>query len=399
MNVEDRLKAALHGTADLVEDRPRPLPAAPRRRGLPRLMPVWAALIVALVLLGPFVLPDGEPGTPVPLSSPSIDIGSAPKFYVAVYRAAKDRQSRFEIRSTATGELLDVNYAGGKEDFVSIASVPDDGRKEVSSFYLLARVDGGTRPGCAKYTVYDLQISAENGFSSWGGNAIWFEALDGTPANLATTPKGDEIAYSYESCGQKVVEENTVSYIGDGVFGTPMIAHHWAGTTTVWGSEGKVLNLAYSPDGHSLAVFRRRDAEGGRKPQSELLFMRTADPSDTTSLLTGSASELLDPAGGHRLSNAMISPDGKEIIAVFGRQNGSGTELSAAEFPVGGGDPRVMDPLEPAIDHPLDGPVSLEQHPSGPELLLQAGDTTIFQGGQVKARIPSTEGTPADISW
>ncbi len=400
MNVEDRLTAALRGTAELVEDRPRPLPTASRRlstasrrHGIPRFMPAWAALIIALVVLGPFILSDGELTAPVPMSSPSLDIGAAPEFYVAVYRATEVRKSRFEVRSTATGAVLDVNDAGNGEDFVSIASIPDDGREAMSSFYLLTRLGTGIQPGCTRYTIYGVQISADGRFSGWGGGAVMFEALDGTPANLATTPRGDEIAYSYEGCGRKEIVGGTEIHQGTGLVGEPMIAHHWAGSTTIWGAEGEVRNLAYTPDGHSLAVFRRRDAEAGEALRSELLLVRTAEPADTTPLLNRT------DGGDGPLVNAMITPDGKRAVAVFGEPDGSGTRLSVAEYPLGEGGPSARDLLEPAVDYPVAGPVLLKQHPSGPELLLQAGDTTLFHGGMVKALVSSTEETPADVAW
>ncbi|GAA0939840.1 hypothetical protein [Actinocorallia libanotica] len=401
MNVEDRLKAALHGTAGLVEDRPRPLPTAARRRRIPRFVPVWAALIVALVMLGPFVLPDGESNAPIPMSSPSLAIGSAPEIYVAIYGATKERKSRFEIRSTATGELRQVNEAGNGESFVSIAAIPDDGKEGISSFYLLTRLGAGTLPGCTKYTVYGLQISADAGFSSWGGSTVTFEAVDGTPANLATTPKGDEIAYSFEGCGRKVIEGDTERYVGGvGVPGVPLFAHHWAGATTTWNAGGKVLNLAYSPDGHSLAMFRLRDAEAGREAQRELLLMRTANPDDTTTLLRWTEESGIRKDGAvRRPINAMISPDGKKVVVVFSGPDGSGTRLSVAERPIGGKGLSFREPLTPVVDHPVDGPVLVKQHPSGPELLLQAGATTLFHGGKIKAVIPSIEETPADIAW
>jgi len=400
MNVEDRLRAALHGTADLVEDRPRPLPAVLRRRGIPRLLPVWAALVVALVMLGPFVLPDGEPDTPIPVSSPSLDIGAAPEFYVAVFSGEAERLgSRFEVRSTATGELLDTNYAGNGEKFVSIASIPDDGQKEASSFYLLTRLGAGLLPGCTKYTIYSIQISAEGRFTQWGTGSISFEALDGTPANLTTTPKGDEIAYSYKSCGRTVVKGNSTHRIGDGANGERLIAHHWAGTTTFVRAEGKVLNLAYSPDGHSLAVFQRHDAEAGEEPRSELLLTRTANPDDATVLLKEDDDSGLVGGDSATLANAMITPDGKHVVAVFIGEYASGTHLSIGEFSLNGELLRTVRPLDPPIDGSADDIGRLKQHPSGSQLLLQAGDMTLFHKGEIKALITSDGEDPADLAW
>ncbi|GAA2719406.1 hypothetical protein [Actinocorallia aurantiaca] len=401
MNVEDRLRAALHGTADLVEDRPRPLPAVRRGRGITRFLPAWAALVVALVVLGPFVLPDGEPDAPIPASSPSYAIGSAPEFYVAVYGAEEGRPSRFEARSTATGEVRDVNYAGNRESFVSIASIPDDERKGVSSFHLLTRLGPGFQPGCAKYTVYNIGFSAEGRFTQWGTGSISFVALDGTPANLATTPKGDEIAYSYESCGRKVVEGNTEHYVGDGATGERKIAHHWAGTTTIWGAEGKVLNLAYSPDGHSLAVFRQRDIEGGEEPRNELLLMRTADPSDTTSLLeeAGNAPFQTDGAGP-LLSNAMITPDGKKVLTLSSEPHEAGTGYEIKESPLSKGEARSWGLLTAISVESYGNPRTLlKQHPSGPEVLFQIGIKTLMHGSQGTRTITIEEEPPDDLAW
>ncbi|WP_106396882.1 hypothetical protein [Actinocorallia populi] len=400
MNVEDRLKAALQGTAKLVEDRPRPLPAAPRRQGLPRFMPAWAALVVALVVLGPFVLPDGEPDAPIPMSSPSLAIGTAPEVYVAVYGATENRKSRFEIRSTATGELRQINEAGNGESFVSIAAIPDDGGKEGNSFYLLTRLGAGTQPRCTQYTVYRIQISTDGNFSSWGTNSITFEALDGTPANLATNSKGDQIAYSYEGCGRKVREGGIETHIGDGLSGEQRIAHHWAGTTTSWYADKLVRNLAYSPDGRTLAAFlQSRDAKDGGAPSAQLRFTNVGNPH--SGFTDERENEIaLGADNGFGLVNAMFSPDGKRIVALRSesRQFVREYKVTGLPLPRAGGGPRSLGSLKLSVDHPANLHVLMEQHPSSEALLFQVGDTTFLHIGQ-QSHIIAIGEAPSDLAW
>ena len=401
MNVEDRLKAALHGTAGLVEDRPRPLPATtPRRRGIPRFVPAWAAFVVALVMLGPFVLPDGESDAPIPMSSPSIAIGSAPEFYVAIYGATKERKSRFEIRSTATGELRQVNEAGNGESFVSIAAIPDDGKEGSRSFYLLTRLGAGTMPGCTKYTVYRIVITTDGSFSSWGTSSITFEAVDGTPANLATTPKGDEIAYSFEGCGRREIKGGTEHHIGNGVPGETRIAHHWAGTTTFWDAGGRVLNLAYSPYGRTLAAFLQgRAVKDGESPSAQLRLTDVGNP--RSGFTDGTENDIvLGADDGFGLVNAMFSPEGKKIVALRSESRQFVTEYKVTEFPLpgAGGGPRSLGSLKLPVDHPANPHVLMEQHPSSDALLLQVGDTTLLHIGQQGHAIARGE-APADLAW
>lgn len=398
MNVEDRLKAALHGTAGLVEDRPRPLPTAARRRRIPRFVPVWAALIVALVILGPFVLPDGESNAPIPMSSPSLAIGSAPEIYVAIYGATKERKSRFEIRSTATGELRQVNEAGNGESFVSIAAIPDDGKEGISSFYLLTRLGAGTLPGCTKYTVYGLQISADAGFSSWGGGAVTFEAVDGTPANLATNSKGDQIAFSYEGCGRKKVVDGVETQVGDAVTGEQVIAHHWKGTATLWRTWGKVLNLGYSPDGRTLAAFLQpREAKDGEAPSAQLRLTDVSNP--RSGFTDGTENEIaLGADDGFGLVNAMLAPDGKSVVALRSEPNRSFTTYKATEFPRTEGGPRALGSLTLAAEDAAEPPFLMKQQPSSEALLVQIGGTTLLHLGRQSHVIAMGE-APLDLAW
>ncbi|MCD0451107.1 hypothetical protein LO762_18160 [Actinocorallia sp. API 0066] len=386
MTVEDRLRAALRDTGDLVADRPRPLRHTPRQRARwQRLLPLWSALAAALVVLMPSALPDDTRDTDVRAAVP--DIGAAPPFFVAVHRGQGAAPARFEVRATATGALLDTNAAGGGEDFLAVAPVPEDGDPDARTYLLLVRESTATAPGCATYGVRRIAISAGGRFTSWGTEPVAFEAADTGPHRLATTPKGDAIAYSYRSCRPGWVTSEGV----EGPVGEARIAHRWKDTTTTWPSGGEVLGLAYTPDGRDLAVFRK-EAEDGR---GELLVVRTADPDDVTTPLARVGGDALhDRLAPARLSQAMITPDGARIICVFGEPWGSGTALSLVE--AAGGSAR---PLGPPGSLRAEGPVLLAQHPKGTELLLQAGGRTIRHVDGTDTVIVPDGATPADIAW
>jgi hypothetical protein len=397
MNVEDRLRAALHGTADLVEDRPRPLPTVRRRR--PWLMPLWSALVVALVVAVPFGLPERKATAPVPpdpaagtdspgitvrTAPPNFTIGAAPKFYVTVYRGQGGERSRFEVRSTDTGAVQGTNYADSGESFLAIAPVPEPVTAKARYFYLLARVGESTSSGCAKYTIRHLSISAEYGFDNWSTSSLDFEAADGGPMALATTPAGDEVAYSFRDCRE------------DGGW---RIGHRWAGTTTTWSTGGKaVQNLAYFPDGQTLAAsLRSTGMETGEAPHVELRLTRVGDPragfADGTENIV-----VLGPSGD--LVDAMITPDGRKALALRRRPRTTGPGYELQEFPLGEGVSRSRGPLPMAV---ADGPENLrtllKQHPSGQEVLFQLGDETILHGSQGSSITKTGEEAPDDLAW
>ncbi|GAB2830549.1 hypothetical protein GCM10022221_31590 [Actinocorallia aurea] len=376
MNVEDRLRAALRGTADLVEDRPRPLPAARRRIGRRFVVPAWSALAAAVVMLTPSALPDhpGGPGGPDAVASADGGIGAAPQFFVAIYPATEFREARWESRRTASGEVLGGAPAGPGEMYVSVTGVPEHRAAAARSFLLLTRTGEGSRPGCARYRVYAIHLDDDGRFLSWNPEDVDFEAADGAPAHLATTAKGDEIAYSYRECG---------------VPGGQRIAHHWNGTTTTWDAGGSVLSLAYTPDGQGVVVFQRGD-DGG-----ELLVSRTYDPSDTTVLLREHAKALGDHAGD--LLSAGLTPDGERITAVLGAPAGGVSVLRVAELRKNG-DLLGVTYREPAVETPRDGAVQVDQHRGGPELLVQAGGTILLPGSVSKA-VVLDDPPPTDLAW
>jgi hypothetical protein len=390
MNTESRLRAALKNTAELVEDRPRGLPVVRRRNRRPMFAPAWAAVAITAVVIASFVIRDqGELGDATTSSSPqAVGLGSSPKFYLAVYRATAGRAARFETLSTATGELLDVNKAGNHEDFIAAESVPKAavvpkaGVKGAEYFYLLARVGAGaSSSGCGDYAIRRLQFSSGGKFLSWGTTDLEFEARDNEPMQLATTKAGDEVAYSYRDCAS----------------GELQVAHRWNGTTTTWGSEKPVTSLAYTPDGQSLIIGRQTAyGKDGFQTKGELWTMKTRDPGfepGQGQLLLATNKDIA------LLSNATISSDGTEVIAVFVR-TGSFIPFSVAKFSLKTGktsrflgwfDQQATDLTQQSIDP--DAP--------GKNVLIRSGNKIVIMGSgyPIVSRILTGPDQPIDVAW
>ena len=183
----------------------------------------------------------------------------------------------------------------------------------MNAFYLLSRIGSGGSKGCGEYEVRDIRISPEGKFLQWGTVPRRFVARDNEPMLLATTKVGDEIAYTYRDC----------------VSGGQRVAHNWAVTSTsVWESDKPVTSLAYTPDGHSLVIGRQTGAKRGPQPEGELWIMKTKTPG----FQPGEGRRLLaDSEDIATLYYATISPDGKQVIALFERA-GPFVPFVVAEF-------------------------------------------------------------------
>jgi hypothetical protein len=388
MNVESRLRAALQNTAELVEDRPRPLPLARRRNPMAMFAPIWVAVAVTAVVIASFVIRDqSRLGDPIPSSSPhAVSVGSAPNYYLAVYRATAGKASRVDVVSTATGEVLFVHAAGNNEDFVAVTSVPGreeipkSGEKGVSSFYLLTRVGASGREGCGTYSIRDILMSPEGKFLQWGTHDLEFEARDNEQMLLATTKAGDEIAYTYRGCGDD----------------EPLLAHRWAGTTTTWGSANPVTSLAYTSDGQSLIIGRQASYGKDDLQSVELWTMKTRDPGfspESGRLL------LTDNKDIDTLYHATISSDGTQVIALFQR-TGSSTPLSVAEFSLKTG--RTSRFLGWFDQQTIDlRQLSVDPDASGKNLLIRSWDRIVIMGAGYPTviRTLTASDQPTDVAW
>jgi hypothetical protein len=275
--------------------------------------------------------------------------------------------------------VIEAHAAGNNEDFVSAAEGPTPGAKGVNSFYLMTRVGAGDSEGCGGYAIRDIWISSEGKFLQWGGGNVGFQARDNEPIPLATTKTGNEIAYSYRDC----------------VSGEVRVTHR-AGTETTWGSDRPVTSLAYTPDGQSLIICRQAAyGKDGFQSKGELWTMKTRDPGfEQHGRLLLANNKDIDV-----LSNATISSDGTQVIAVFARA-GSFSPFSVAEFSLTTGKTsRFLGWFDRGPNDVTQQ--SIDPDASGKNVLIRSGNKIVIMGSgyPTVSRTLTGSDQPIDVAW
>ena len=351
--LEDKLRAAIHATAEEIPADPPPLRLGspgliPRRRRNPWLAPLAAAVLVVAVVLGSLAVTRSGSGTATPSTPPGL--AGLPPYYVTL--SAPRGQSGIilsaaQVRSTATGAVLATiaapkPYAG----FTAVTAAADD-----RTFVLETQGAGfsidrirqleSQHPGSVEYTaplrLFVLHIDLDpktpkdpktpqspethiSGVSLQAlpasfipaGQGIWGMALspDGTSL-AAASPDGSEHGYDMQ-----LIVFNLVT-----------------GTRRVWGfasaDESYVPptmlgGLSWTADGQHIAF----TGPGASAGSSALRLLDTSDPGPNA---LAASKPIPTPAAithtDEGSTTAIITPDGRTAVFATAVTTRDGQEM------------------------------------------------------------------------
>jgi hypothetical protein len=317
--LEDKLRAAIHATAEAIPADPPPLrlgsPAlTPRRRPWSRrstwLAPLAAAVLVVAVVLGSLAVTRGGAGTATPVTPSAL--AGVPPYYVALITVpAKPGSVRTaaQVRSTATGAVL-ATIAAPKPyvAFNELSAAADD-----RTFALTAQGAAGDSP----QRLFVLHIDPNGHGVRMSLRALPVSiafALDGT--DMALSPDGASLAVeSADLPAMRLTVFNLVT-----------------GTRRIWNVEMPTgLHDDYSIrvlDGLSWTADGQHVALTGPGASAGTFTLRLLDTSDPGTNALAASKPFPPPAtltkGGRDWTSVIITPDGR--TAVFNTMLTTGEE-------------------------------------------------------------------------
>jgi dipeptidyl aminopeptidase/acylaminoacyl peptidase len=363
--LEDKLRAAIHATAEEIPADPPPLrlgspgliprrrprfrPGAsrfrPGRRGWnPWLAPLAAAVLVVAVVLGSLAVTRSGSGTATPSTPP--DLAGLPPYYVALIALPADPASPVDpadpataptvaqVRSTATGAVL-ATIAAPKPyvKFIAVTAAADDRTfvldAQGASFSLDRQRQLHNHLGnVAQDTPYRLFVlhidpdpkSHSSGVSLQALPASFIPAGQGI-ANMALSPDGTSLAAASPDGSEHGYDMQLIVF------------NLVTGTRRIWGFDSAdeiymppimLGGLSWTADGQHIAF----TGPGASAGSSVLRLLDTSDPGPNA---LAASKPIPTPAAITRtdesLTTAVITPDGRTAVFATAVTTRDGQEM------------------------------------------------------------------------
>ena len=355
--LEDKLRAAIHATAEEIPADPPPLrlgspgliprrrpwyrPAAsrfrPGRRGWNTwLAPLAAAVLVVAVVLGSLAVTRSGSGTATPSTPP--DLAGLPPYYVALIALPADpatAPSVAQVRSTATGAVL-ATIAAPKPyvKFIAVTAAADDRTfvldAQGASFSMdRVRQLNSQHPGSVEYgrpfRLFVLHIdpdpkSHSSGVSLQALPASFIPAGQGI-GNMALSPDGTSLAAASPDGSEHGYDMQLIVF------------NLVTGTRRIWGFKSAdeiymppamLGGLSWTADGQHVAF----TGPGASAGSSVLRLLDTSDPGPNA---LAASKPIPTPAAITRtdesLTTAVITPDGRTAVFATAVTTRDGQEM------------------------------------------------------------------------
>jgi hypothetical protein len=312
--LEDKLRAAIHATAEEIPADPPPLrlgsPAlSPRRRprsrpgrrgGNPWLAPLAAAVLVVAVVLGSLALTRSGSGTATP-ATPAARAG-LPPYYVALITVTT-KSGRYEtqdtdaqVRSTATGAVLATVTGPAPWGFGGITAAADD-----RTFVLTA--SGGQLNAPLRLFVLRINLQAH-------GRRVSLQPASSIPAGefemqMALSPDGTSLAVaSFSGPDMQLTVFNLAT-------GTRRLWSFTMPTGTGGHDAFRVLaGLSWTADGQHVAII----GSGASAGSFAFRLLDTRIPGPDALAASKPIPLPVAPGQADSVVSAIITPDGRTAV-------------------------------------------------------------------------------------
>ena len=362
--LEDKLRAAIHATAEEIPADPPPLrlgspgliprrrprfrPGAsrfrPGRRGWnPWLAPLAAAVLVVAVVLGSLAVTRSGSGTATPSTPP--DLAGLPPYYVALIALPADPASPADpadpatspsvaqVRSTATGAVL-ATIAAPKPyvGFTAVTAAADDRTfvldAQGASFSLDRQRQLHNHLGnVAQDTPYRLFVlhidpdpkSHSSGVSLQALPASFIPAGQGI-ANMALSPDGTSLAAASPDGSEHGYDMQLIVF------------NLVTGTRRIWGFDSAdeiymppimLGGLSWTADGQHIAF----TGPGASAGSSVLRLLDTSDPGPNALAASKPVASAAVPDADEGWTTAIITPDGRTAVFATAVTTRDGQEM------------------------------------------------------------------------
>jgi dipeptidyl aminopeptidase/acylaminoacyl peptidase len=334
--LEDKLRAAIHATAEEIPADPPPLRLGspgliPRRRRNPWLAPLAAAVLVVAVVLGSLAVTRSGSGTATPSTPPGL--AGLPPYYVALIARPADPASPADpadpatsptlaqVRSTATGAVL-ATIAAPKPyvKFTAVTAAADDRTfvldAQGASFSLdrqrqlhnhLGNVAQGTPSRLFVLHIDPDPESHRSGVSLQALPASFIPAGQGI-GNMALSPDGTSLAAASPDGSEHGYDMQLIVF------------NLVTGTRRVWGFASAdessmpptmLGGLSWTADGQHIAF----TGPGASAGSSALRLLDTSDPNPNA---LAASKPIPTPAAithtDEDYTTAIITPDGRTAV-------------------------------------------------------------------------------------
>ncbi|QXJ21778.1 hypothetical protein AGRA3207_002665 [Actinomadura graeca] len=399
--IEDRLRDALRATADMVDERPRPLPARrrPRRERIARVAPLRGWVLPLCAVLAVLALIAGLVGFRELVREPERrlqKVPTMPRFLFASYLGEGGGPSRVEVRDPRTGRLLGSSAAPQGRTYLDLAA-SGDGR----TLFALMREQTAERCGS---TIVRFTVSETGRLG--GHRPVPGSAVTGIPydnGSLAVSANGDRLAYTVASCTADVP-------LGKAAMGNRLVVLDTdSGTRREWLETQNAADgeLSLSGSGEWLFFVRSRPVGGSQtRPRTALELRRLPVATAAPGQVTAASRTVRTIAEGRRVTGVAAGPDGHSVMITEGAEAGStgGEAVSprvlshgVEALEVSAGDGRVLRSIRRDGIGPADDEI-LRSDASGRFVITGSGLFDV-DDGRVAIRLPGAVADSYDLEW